>query len=176
MPVAHAKNPLVLTLTSDKATQSFLTGLRAKYFPPTRNFLNAHVTLFHAIPHHRINELDKELSSVCSSTKAWDVFVGEPRKMGNNGVMVTVRERPSGTIEAIHRDLLSALKKGTREEADTLSNQDLRPLGRPHVTVLNKAKEPEDVDRCLEEVQKLFEDMKSQGQQFGQKVGTAVGY
>jgi hypothetical protein len=170
------KNPLILTLTLDKSTHAFLTQLRSKYFPPSRNFLSAHVTLFHAIPPHRVGELDRELDSICSSTEGWDVFVGEPRKMGAKGVLVNVRERPSGTVEQIHHDLLTFLKRGVKEDKDKLTDQDARSLGKPHVTVLNKAKDEDQVAKCLEEVQEVFEQLKQPGQKSGQQKGRAVGF
>ena len=96
--------------------------------------------------------------------------------MGIHGVMVMVRERPSGTIERIHRQLVSSLKDGTREEKDRLTDQDLRPLGNPHVTVLNKAKNEDEVDVCLSEVMGVFDEMKEPEHHFGQKTGRAVGF
>lgn len=96
--------------------------------------------------------------------------------MGNRGVMVFARERPPKSVERIHQQLLTVLKKGVEEERDRLTNQDLIPLRKPHVTVLNKAKDETEVEKCLEEVQAVFEGMKGDGHQFGQKVGRAVGF
>ena len=172
---AHHANPLVLTLTLDATSQKFLTSLRTKYFPSHRNHLAAHVTLFHAIPAHRQGELEGHLSSVSSGTAPWDVFIGDPRKMGNRGVMVTVRDRPSRSITDLHAHLIDVLKKGTKEPRDRLTEQDSRHGGRPHVTVLNKAESEEEVEKCLEEVQGVFEGMKRDGEQFGQVKGKAVG-
>lgn len=172
---AHHANPLVLTLTLDATSQKFLTSLRTKYFPSHRNHLAAHVTLFHAIPAHRQGELDGHLSSISSGTAPWDVFIGDPRKMGNRGVMVTVRDRPSRSITDLHAHLIDVLKRGTKEPRDRLTEQDSRHGGRPHVTVLNKAESEEEVEKCLEEVQGVFEGMKRDGEQFGQVKGKAVG-
>jgi hypothetical protein len=157
-------------------SHAFLTNLRSKYFPPSRNFLSAHVTLFHAIPPHRVKDLDQELEKICSATPGWDVFIGEPRKMGKGGVLVNVRERPSGSVENIHQDLMDFLKRGVKEDKDRLTDQDARRLGKPHVTVLNKAKDEEQVDKCLKEVMEVFENMKQPNQKSGQQVGRAVGF
>lgn len=43
-------DPLILTAMLDDATQDWLDGLRRAHFPPERNHLPAHVTLFHALP------------------------------------------------------------------------------------------------------------------------------
>lgn len=168
--------PLVLTLTLDKATQSLLTGLRTKYFPAHRNHLAAHITLFHAIPPHRIEEFDRHVQSVCASRHPFDVYVGEPRKMSYGGVMLLVRERPSGSVGSIHDRLLRALKKGVSEEKDNLTKQDLQGMSRAHVTVLNKAGSEEEVEKCLQEVTELFEGMKRPGQEHGQHHGQALGF
>ncbi len=101
--------------------------------------------------------------------------MGDPRKMGNRGVMVTVRDRPSGSTEKVHMDLLDRLKRGVRSKEDELTEQDLRALGKPHVTVLNKAEKEEEVDRCLKEVQAKFDSLKRSGQAHGQVQGRATG-
>jgi hypothetical protein len=175
-PLVPPAGPLILTLSLDKASHQFLTGLRQKYFPPHRNFLSAHVTLFHAIPPQRISELDGYLEGICKEQKGWDVFIGEPKKMGKGGVMVSVRERPSGTIEAIREDLLYNMKRNAGGNEDRLSEQDQRRMGKPHVTVLNKAESEEQVANCLKEVEEVFEKLKQPGQKVGQQKGNAIGF
>lgn len=174
--LAQPSGPLVLTLTLDNATQTLLNGLRSKYFPAHRNHLAAHITLFHAIPPHRISEFDGHIESVCQTRRPFDIFVGEPRKMGYSGVMLLIRERPSGSIAAIHDRLLRSLKKGVKEDKDNLTNQDLQRLNRAHVTVLNKASNEEEVEKCLNEVAELFNGMKEPGHDVGQHRGLAIGF
>ncbi|WWC73891.1 uncharacterized protein I206_107863 [Kwoniella pini CBS 10737] len=175
-PPRQLQSPIILTLRLDKATHQLLTSLRSKYFPPHRNFLSAHVTLFHAIPSHRFDELDENLNKICNSKSGWDVFFGEPEKMGNRGVYLICRERPSNSVEKIHRELLSNLKKGIKSDQDKLTNQDLQTMRKPHVTVLNKASNEEQVDICLKEVKEFFEGMRKDGQKEGQHKGRAVGF
>jgi hypothetical protein len=98
--------------------------------------------------------------------------VGEPKKMSNKGVMITVRDRPHGTIEGIHDEIQSFLK--TNVEKDKLTDQDSRRMGKAHVTIMNKAEEDE-VERCLQEVEKDFEALKQPGDRFGQQKGVALG-
>ena len=43
-------DPLILTLMLDAGTQAWLEALRRAHFPPGRNLVPAHVTLFHALP------------------------------------------------------------------------------------------------------------------------------
>ncbi|WRT69890.1 uncharacterized protein IL334_006881 [Kwoniella shivajii] len=175
-PAINPQSPLILTLRLDQATHKLLTDLRSKYFPPHRNFLTAHVTLFHAIPVHRFAELDSKLKTICNERKGWDVFIGEPEKMGNRGVYLRLRERPSSTTEGLRAQLLADLKRGIKEDKDKLTNQDLQTMKRPHVTVLNKANGDEEVEKCLAEVKEVFEKMKKDGQKEGQHIGRATGF
>jgi len=43
-------SPLILTLGINEAAQHYFDNLRARYFPPKKNFLKAHLTLFHSLP------------------------------------------------------------------------------------------------------------------------------
>ena len=47
------KQPLILTLRLDAASQAFFNAQRKLYFPPERNFLDAHLTLFHQLPNEQ---------------------------------------------------------------------------------------------------------------------------
>jgi 2'-5' RNA ligase len=169
-----SRHPLILTLKLDKSTQSLLTNLRNKHFPNNRNYLAAHVTLFHAIPAHRYPELDEHLQFRADQTKGFEVFVGEPKKMGARGVMVTVRDRPHGKIARIHDDVQQFLQSKVREEKDRLTEQDSGMMSKAHVTVMNKAEEDE-VEECLKAVEREFEGMKQPGERFGQQKGTILG-
>ncbi|MDE1466480.1 2'-5' RNA ligase family protein [Aurantiacibacter sp. D1-12] len=42
--------PLIVTAQLPPDLQGWATGLRRAHFPPERNYLDAHVTLFHALP------------------------------------------------------------------------------------------------------------------------------
>ena len=41
---------LILTLIIDGEAQNFFNILRQRYFPAERNYLDAHLTLFHNLP------------------------------------------------------------------------------------------------------------------------------
>ena len=45
-----ATPPLILTCLLNQEAFDFFTGLRKEHFPPERNFLDAHLTLFHHLP------------------------------------------------------------------------------------------------------------------------------
>jgi len=112
---------------------------------------------------------------LAKSVAPWDVFIGDPKKMGKKGVMVTVRDRPARSTEEVRRRLLQFLQDGVKEDKDKLTEQDSKHGGKPHVTILNKAEKEEEVEDCLEELLKLFNGMKGEKEQFGQQKGTAIG-
>lgn len=111
------------------------------------------------------------------------MVVSNPKKMGIKGVMIGVESvKPKYAIEGIHRALLSGMKKdqdddkeisgnNNKEGEGKLTNQDLMKLAHPHVTVLNKAESDDEVEKCLEEVERMFKGMEG-----GEKRGRAVGF
>ena len=44
------RRPLVATLIMEPAAATYFNELRQLHFPPERNHLKAHLTLFHALP------------------------------------------------------------------------------------------------------------------------------
>lgn len=48
--IGEGDAPLIVTALLPRDLQARFTALRRAYFPPERNFLDAHVTLFHALP------------------------------------------------------------------------------------------------------------------------------
>ncbi len=46
----HLSDPLIVTAELPQDLYSWATQLRTQHFPPERNYLKAHVTLFHALP------------------------------------------------------------------------------------------------------------------------------
>lgn len=58
--------PLILTAELPPDLHRWATGLRAAHFPPERNYLEAHVTLFHALPPQIEGELRALLARLCA--------------------------------------------------------------------------------------------------------------
>ncbi len=59
--------PLILTLALDADTQTRLDALRAEHFPPARNYLGAHLTLFHHLPAEEGATIAAALGDVCAT-------------------------------------------------------------------------------------------------------------
>ena len=56
--------PLILTLGFDAASFTHLDAMRRRHFPAERNFIPAHLTLFHHLPGEREQDIAATLRSV----------------------------------------------------------------------------------------------------------------
>jgi len=118
--------PLILTLWLEPRALERLTELCTRHFPPERNFLQAHLTLFHALPGGLEPEVRRTLLEVCAATAGFGVELPGARSLGR-GVAIEAR---SPQLTALRADL-------ARRWAGWLAPQDRQPH-RPHVTVQNK--------------------------------------
>lgn len=118
--------PLILTAELPPELHRRYTDLRAEHFPPERNYLEAHVTLFHAIPSQCEAEICRYLARL----------VGEvaPVKGRVEGLM----SLGGGTaIKLASPELLSVRDEIADHFRGMLTQQDQhRP--RLHVTIQNK--------------------------------------
>lgn len=119
-------DPLILTLRLDPDSFARLDALRAQHFPPDRNLVPAHVTLFHALPGDEIDAVRSALADMCAATPAVPLLFPGVRPLGR-GVAVEV-DAP---------ELVRLRKALAARWAGWLSPQD-RQGYRPHVTVQNK--------------------------------------
>ena len=129
---------LVVTLALDDAAQERLEALRRAHFPPGRNVVPAHVSLFHAVPDDVLDDVRQ-----VAARAPFGVEVTGLRSLGR-GTALTVG---SPELHAVH----AALR---RRWLDLLTPQDRQPF-RPHVTVQNKVT-PDDARRLLAELQATF--------------------
>lgn len=135
--------PVILTLKLDPESFARFDGLRRMYFPPERNLIPAHVTLFHHLPGTRLPELKDDIRRVCRDMAPFPVEVAGLKSLGR-GVAYMLRSRP---LEEL-RDRLADLW------ADWLIPQDRQGF-RPHVTVQNKV-EPGVAKETLERLSAGF--------------------
>jgi 2'-5' RNA ligase len=118
-------DPLVLTLLLDDATQARFDDLRRRHFPPERNHLAAHVTVFHALPGDRVDEVLADLRAAAPTAPLGLVVSG-------------VRSLGRGVAFELQGDDAVALRASLAARwRDWLPPQD-RQRWRPHVTVQNK--------------------------------------
>jgi hypothetical protein len=142
--MSQSSAPLVLTLKLDGHSFDRFNSLRQQHFPPERNFLPAHITLFHALPSQHERSICHTLQEVCSQTSVLPLIFPTLRCLGN-GVAIEVE---SSELLQIHQDLAYCWKHW-------LTPQD-RQRYRSHITIQNKVS-PEQArqlyDRLLPEWQ-----------------------
>lgn len=124
--MSAALAPLILTLKLDEATFTGFNQLRQQHFPPERNFIPAHITLFHALPGDQEQPIRETLTITCSQVRTLELRFPKPRSLGK-GVAIMVESPP----------LVELRQRLARQWQVWLSPQD-RQGYRPHVTIQNK--------------------------------------
>ena len=157
-------DPVVITLKWDNDTHDRLTQYRNQYFPAHANHLQAHLTLFHAIPAHDFFDGQGEavLRQLCSKQKRFNFTYGEPTLRGR-AVFLRLFANP---LMAFHHALLDAYSQDT-EKLVHLTEQDQKPL-HPHITVTNKGN-AEDAQRVYDAIVESFRDHASAKKQIDGK-------
>ena len=133
-------HPLILTLQLDETAQAFYEDLRRRHFPPERNLIPAHLTLFHHLPgdahtHQAVHE-------AAQATPPFPLTHPNPRCIGRG---VTVFFQP-GPISALHAALSTAFEAN-------LIPQD-RQRFQPHTVVQNKV-DPATARQTLPQLQAI---------------------
>jgi len=124
-------DPFILTAVLPPDLQGFAEGLRRAHFPPERNHLHAHVTLFHAFAPALLGELTGFLPRIAAEFSA-------PR-----GAVKGVMDLGKGTAIALEAPDLLALRALIAEHfRGSLTQQDLHEP-RPHITIQNKVTKDE---------------------------------
>jgi 2'-5' RNA ligase superfamily len=118
--------PIIITAEMGKADQAWADGLRRTHFPPERNFLDAHITLFHHLPPSHLPEIKSRLAALASECPPPVAHLTDVMMLGR-GVAYRV-DSP---------ELLSIRDELAEEFRGLLIPQDqARP--RLHITVQNK--------------------------------------
>jgi hypothetical protein len=118
---------LIITLQMDAATAAHFTELRRLHFPPERNWLDAHITLFHALPLSATDDVLRDVADIACTTDAFRMSVDRLLFLGGGVAYAVSTERGAGLRRAL----------AARWDA-WLSRQDRAWHGRLHVTVQNK--------------------------------------
>ena len=136
--------PFIVTAELPGDLFAWADGLRRAHYPPERNHIAAHVTLFHALA----PSLSDELKRVLAGKAAAHALV--PARL--SGVI----DLGNGTALAIERPAMLAIRDGLAEHFHgTLSAQD-QHTPRLHVTIQNKV--ATQVSRALQvELAHMFE-------------------
>ena len=136
--------PLIVTADLDAGAFAWFEDLRQSHFPPHRNKVPAHLTLFHALPGEHEHTVAQTLKAACQSRGPLRLNVRGPWSLGR-GVAYRLA---SHDLERLHRELAEAF-------SSWLTRQDQASF-RPHITIQNKA-EPDEARVLLEHLQMEFE-------------------
>jgi 2'-5' RNA ligase len=135
--------PLILTLALDERSFAFFDGQRRRHFPPRRNFIPAHLTLFHHLPGHKVEAVTRDLHDLSRQQAPFALCVTGLRSLGRG----VAYELASPGLERLHEGLAATWRLW-------LTAQDRQKL-RPHVTVQNKV-DPPDARALLSELTAAF--------------------
>ena len=118
--------PLILTAELPADLHGRFTDLRTEHFPPERNYLEAHVTLFHALPAQCEDEVRRYLARLVGETSPVEGRVEGLMSLGGGTA-----------IKLVSPDMLELRDRIADHFHGMLTNQDQhRP--RLHVTIQNK--------------------------------------
>lgn len=118
-------HPVIVTALMGDADFAWADGLRRAHFPPARNKIPAHISLFHHLPPARLDELKTLLKSLCA----------RPRPKAE---VVSVMDLGGGVALRVDSPDLIDLHARVAEwfAADLIAQDRGRP--RLHITVQNK--------------------------------------
>lgn len=143
------ENPIVLTLKINTEAAAYFTNLRKLHFPAERNYLDAHLTLFHHLPENE-SSIFEVVKTVCFQQKPMDLQVTQVVSIG------------AGVAFKLECEALKKLHKNLQQQFQLwLTPQDQQAIW-PHITVQNK------VDRATalqlhQELSLNFEPFEIQG-------------
>ena len=142
--------PLILTLALDERAFAFFEAERRRSFPPERNLIPAHLTLFHKLPGAEAGRIAAALTELCRAQPPVLLEATGPRFLGR-GVAITLT---SPALEVLRRDLAGRW-------AEWLTAQD-RQRFQPHVTIQNKVS-PDEARRLHESLARAFQPFPVRG-------------
>lgn len=139
--------PFILTAALPPAIQSWAEGLRRAHYPPERNHLHAHVTMFHSFAPSLLAELKDFLPQIAAEFA--------PPSARISGIM----DLGTGTAIALASPQLLELRAMIADHFHgALTDQDLYEP-RPHITIQNKVTKRE--ARALQDALKLEVEIKA---------------
>lgn len=138
----------VLTLLTDQAHHTRMTEMRTKYFPPRLNKLDAHLTLFHALPASRLeSSILPTLAKTAADTAPFEVHATRPFRLKKGIAIAVPKTRGGAEAQEVHRRLQEVWAR-----EGWLSDQDAQQGMQSHYTLMNKEDSEEVVAEAFEEV------------------------
>lgn len=139
-----SNNPLIVTAKMEADSFDYFNHLRQKYFPAARNFLSAHITLFHHLPSEQLNEIEEILKEVASHQYEFPLIFPKVKFFGQGC-----------GIEVESTELISLQFKLFNRWSEYLTEQDKQKF-QPHITIQNKVP-PEAARITFEELRNTWQ-------------------
>lgn len=127
MTTAEQSAPIIVTALMGAADFAWADGLRRAHFPPERNMLSAHITLFHHLPPSLLPELSDRLKGLC-------------RGPAPVATLAAVMSLGQGVAYRIDSPGLMAMRDALADAFTGLLTPQDQARPRLHVTVQNKVK------------------------------------
>ncbi|WP_319799672.1 2'-5' RNA ligase family protein [Microvirga rosea] len=118
--------PLILTLALDERSSAFFESQRKRHFPAHRNFIPAHLTLFHRLPADHTGSISRDLADLVENQAPFSLDVTGLRSLGRG----VAYQLTSTELDGLRGYL-------AHRWAAWLQPQD-RQRHRPHITIQNK--------------------------------------
>lgn len=138
-----------LTLWTDDGHHEAMTVLRRQWFPARLLKVEAHVTLFHALPGSKLHLLKQEITEISEGIPKFEISANRSGiyEMGRGvGIRLSEGQRKAAKLR-------SELKN---KWEPFLSRQDQQERWRGHYTIMNKENNKTRVLECLKELQDGF--------------------
>lgn len=141
--------PLILTLTLDSHSQQYFNALRHQHFPPERNYLDAHLTLFHHLPADE-TQIIQSITNIAVTYNRIKLQVTGVKSIGN------------GVAFAMECAALQTMHKQLQQQWEAwLIPQDRQKLW-PHITIQNKV-HPDRAKELKQQLEQAFTPFEVEG-------------
>ena len=135
--------PIIVAADLGAADFAWLDRLRREHFPPDRNVVPAHITVFHHLAPSLLAELDSRLRAEMRTAPRPVATIGEPLLLARG---VALRVRSEGLV---------AIRERLADAFDGLLTPQDAAAWRPHVTIQNKV-DPAAAGRLHAELTQAF--------------------
>lgn len=136
--------PVIITVHVEPEDIEPFNRLRQEHFPPARNFLDAHITVFHHLPGARLAAVRDKAADTLATRRSFLATVSGIQHLGA-GVAFKLE---SPELQDLRADLV-------RRFGSWPGPQDLQKF-RPHITIQNKVSR-EKADQLFSQLRSVFE-------------------
>ncbi|HWT13187.1 MAG TPA: 2'-5' RNA ligase family protein [Allosphingosinicella sp.] len=138
----HSTAPLIVTALFGPGDDGWIQELRRAHYPPERNRVPAHLTLFRHLPPSLEGELSRRLARAAAASPPAAEIAG-------------VIDLGEGTALRVESEALAELRESLAEAFHGLLTPQDRAPWRPHITIQNKV-EPNEARRLQQQLRAGF--------------------